>query len=170
MKIYEIPIEKQINYISSYDLIYTSTKIWTFTINFEEHSILPENALVIIDIKMNDNPSIAKCYHQGLYLNCKTEIIEDEIESFKISHEKKDGSISWGNHFNIDIPITISATITYKNSYNLNFDDVWTFILEAEKTNQNDINNNLPFSIKIKIIKEGQENLGIAYCYPRKMK
>ena len=171
LKIYEIPIEKEIKYISSYELIYTSTKIWTFTLDFEEDRdqlILPENALVTIDIKLNDNPSIAKCYHQDLVLNCKTEIIEDEIESFKISHEKKDGSISWQNNFNIDVPITVSVTITYKNSYNLNFNNegFWNFILEAEKSIQNDINNNFPFSIKIKIIKNGQEIIGVSYCYP----
>ena len=88
-KIYEIPIDKELKYINSYSLVYTSTKLWSFKIKYLE-TILPENALVTIDIKINDESSLAKCYHQNDYeLNCKTQVIEEETLSLKISYEKK---------------------------------------------------------------------------------
>ena len=40
---YTIPIEKELTYLNSYNLVYTSTKLWTFIINFSEENIFPFN-------------------------------------------------------------------------------------------------------------------------------
>ena len=163
-KIYEIPIEKELTYINSYNLVYTSTKLWSFKIKYLEQ-IIPENALITIDMKINDESSLAKCYHQNDYeLNCKTQIVEEETLSLKISYEKKDGSISWENIKTKNIPITISSRITYIDSYDLHFtDNSWSFSLKANII-KDEINYKFPFSIKIEYGIE--KNIGVAYCYP----
>ena len=162
-KIYEIPIDKELKYINSYNLVYTSTKLWSFKIKINE-IILPVNAFVTIDIKINEETSVAKCYHQNLVLSCKTEVIEEETLSIKISYQKKDGSISWENIKTKDIPITVSSQITYLISYDLKFENNgWNFILKGNSTNEI-TNNNFPFSINI--LYGPEKNIGIAYCYP----
>ena len=165
-KVYEIPIEKELTYLNSVNLAYTSTKLWSFIIKFSEDNIFPEQALVTIDIKINDNSSIVKCYYVNSNLKCKTENIEEEETlSLKISYEKKDGSIKWKNIRTKDIPITISSQITYENSYDLQFiNNAWTFLLKATTTN--DKISKFPFSIRIGYVIEEEKNEGIAYCYP----
>jgi hypothetical protein len=162
-KSYEIPLEITLNYINSYNLVYTLTKLWSFKIKIVQ--ILPENSLVYVDIKINDNPTITKCYYVNSELKCQTDKIEEEnTSSLKISYQKKEGSIIWENFRSKDIPITISFSITYENSYNLNFKDgSWNFILKAT-TQSERIYKNFPFSIKI--MHGPEKNLGIAYCYP----
>ena len=71
-KVYEIPIKKELKYVSSYDLKYTSTNIWQFKIKVEE-KVLPENSLITINIKLNNEYNISKCYHMNTILNCRTE-------------------------------------------------------------------------------------------------
>lgn len=165
---YSIPIEKELTYSNSYDLVYTSNKMWSFIIKFPEEDIFPSiEAIVTIDIKINDNPSIARCYYISPHLSCKTaKVEEDETLSLKISYEKRDGSIKWKNILNKDIPITISSQISYEDSYDLQFkNNSWYFVLKATKSN--DIISKFPFSLKIDYIKEEEEkNEGIAYCYP----
>ena len=163
--VYEIPIEKQLRYISSYDLTYNiGIKKWEYKIKIPE-DYLPQNALVTIDIIINNNKLFCECYHKNSELKCQvdTTINEEDIKYIKLSHEKKDGSISWES-MNKDIPITISATITYENSYNLIFEEnTWKFILKATPINQNKYKN---FPISIKINYDEDKKVGIAYCYP----
>ena len=162
-KVYEIPIAKQLKYINSYNLKYTSTKVWSFNIKIDE-VVLPANALVTMDIKINDEPYVARCTHQNLILSCKTQVIEEETLSIKISYQKKDGSLSWENIRTKDLPITVSSRITYETSYDLKFaNNAWNFILKANTTNEI-TNNNFPFSINI--LYGTEKNIGIAYCYP----
>ena len=165
---YTIPIEKELTYLNSYDLVYTSTKIWSFIIKFSKENIFPsEEAIVTLDIKINDVPSIARCYYINPHLSCKTiKVEEDESLSLKISYEKNDGSIKWKNILNRDVPITISSQISYEDSYDLQFkNNSWYFVLKATKSN--DKISKFPFSLKIGYIREEEEkNEGIAYCYP----
>ena len=162
-QVYEIPIKKELKYVSSYDLKYTSTNIWQFKIKIEEN-VLPDNSLITINIKLNNQYSISKCYHMNTILNCRTENIkEEDTSNIKISYERNDASITWENIINDDIPITITASILYENSYDLTFtNNKWIFILKASSVGEK-INNKFPISIKIKI---GEDKDGIAYCYP----
>ena len=41
-KVYEIPIEKELTYLNSFNLVYTSTRLWSFKIKFSEENIFPE--------------------------------------------------------------------------------------------------------------------------------
>jgi hypothetical protein len=162
-KVYEIPIAKELKYINSFNLMYTSTKVWSFKIKIDT-IVLPDNAIVTIDIKINDQPYVARCTHLALILSCKTPVIEEEILSIKISYQKKNGSISWENIRTKDLPITVISRITYETSYDLKFENnAWIFILKANRTNEI-TNYNLPFSIKI--LYGTSKNIGKAYCYP----
>ena len=161
-KIFEIPIEKELTYLKSYDLIYTSTNLWSFKINSDDAN-LPENSLVKIDIKLNNELTYAKCYHSNNILSCKTEVInEEDTLSLKISYEKKYGSITWTNIASQDIYIPVTAEITYENAYNLHFENnVWYFILKT--STYEEINKNFPISIKINYGEEKKN--GIAFCF-----
>ena len=146
---YSILIEKELTYLNSYDLVYTSTKMWSFIIKFQEENIFSsEEVIVTIDIKINDSSSIARCYYINPHLSCRTvKLEEDETLSLKISYEKKDDSINW-NIFNKDIPITISSQVSYEDSYDLQFkNNSWFFVLKAVKSNDNI--RKFPFSLKI---------------------
>ena len=59
-RIYEIPLEKELTYLKSYDLVYTSTNLWSFKVSFNDAN-LPTSSLVKIDIKLNNEWTYAKC-------------------------------------------------------------------------------------------------------------
>ena len=161
-KIYEVPLAKELQYINSYELTYTSTNLWSFKIKIGE-VILPMNSFVKIDIKLNDEWTYAKCYYSNELLNCKTETInKEDTLSLKISHEKKYGSITWTNIISQDIYIPVTAQITYESAYNLRFENnVWYFILKA--SSYEEMNSNFPISIKINYGED--RNIGRAFCF-----
>ena len=163
-QIFEIPIKKELKYVNSYHIIsIISSNIRQFVILISEN-VLPEDALITINIKINNDYNISKCYHKSSILNCIIENIkEEDISKTKIAYKRNDASIKWQNILNYDIPITIFATISYENSYNLTFtNNRWIFILKASPISENR-KNKFPISIKIKI---GEDKDGIAYCYP----
>ena len=163
-QIFEIPIKKELKYVNSYHIIsIISSNIRQFVILISEN-VLPEDALITINIKINNDYNISKCYHKSSILNCIIENIkEEDISKTKIAYKRNDASIKWQNILNYDIPIIIFATISYENSYNLTFtNNRWIFILKASPISENR-KNKFPISIKIKI---GEDKDGIAYCYP----
>ena len=157
--IYEIPIEKELTYKSLTKLKYTN--VWSYTIKF--FGTLPENCLVTINIKINGNSTLNKCYYINPVLNCKTENTNQD-DTLKLSYEKNGGSIKWKNIIKRDIPFTINVNIFYENSFNLYFDnDIWIFILNVRNYTNN--YRNLGISIGIKYGEDQKE--GVAYCLPK---
>ena len=159
--IYEIPIEDELEYTRLYDLTYIEKK-WHFKILLKENR-LPNNALVIIDILFtrDENQNSARCEHSNSILSC---IVNAQTQGashlVQISTLKKYGSISWKNQKSSD-KIQFITTLTYKDSYDLDFiDDRWIFTLKA------DTSNTIPSNSLVAInIKYGEDkNTGIANC------
>ena len=100
--VYEIPIEKELEFTKVYDLhldySFNNNKFYTLKIDYI-NNILPENGLVKIDVKINNNLTYANCYNQNSTLDCIIEelINEGEKPLLKLSHIKKYGSITWKN-------------------------------------------------------------------------
>ena len=75
--VYEIPIEKELDYINITDLTSSSNKqLWTYKINFE-NGTLPLNGLVKVDFIINNNYTYANCYFFDSVLNCETNEIKN---------------------------------------------------------------------------------------------
>ena len=159
--IYEIPIEDELEYSRLYDLTYIEKK-WNFKILLKENR-LPNNALVIADIlyTRDENQNSARCYHSSSILSC---IVNAQSQSashlVQLSTLKKYGSISWKNKKSSD-KIQFITTLTYKDSYDLDFiDDRWNFTLKADKSNTIPTNSLVAINIKY-----GEDKkTGIANC------
>ena len=166
--VYEIPIKKELEFTKVYDLhldySFNNNKFYTLKIDYI-NNILPENGLVKIDVKINNNLTYANCYNQNSTLDCIIEelINEGEKPLLKLSHIKKYGSITWKNLKNKDLLIPINLTLTYYNSFNLTFiNDVWNFYVNI--TMNEIIEENCFISIRIKYGEEKKS--GTAFCYP----
>ena len=159
--IYEIPICKKLKYSRLYDLTYLEKK-WHFKILLNEKS-LPENALIKVDIlfTIDENKNSATCYHSNSILNCVVDATSQSSSNLvQLSAIKKYGSIEWENP-KISDRIEFIVTLTYKDSYDLDFiDNRWNFTLKA------DTNVNIPnHSFVVINIKYGQaKKNGKANC------
>ena len=158
--VYEIPIEKELDYINITDLTSSSNKqLWTYKINFE-NGILPQNGLVKVDFNIKNNYTYANCYFFDSVLNCETSEINNS-SLILLLYEKKYGSITWRNMNKKDIIVPVNISLDYIEAKNLTFiGGVWTFIIELEISEV--IKREWTFIIKIKY----GETLkpGIAYC------
>ena len=162
--VYEIPIEKELDFVSVTDLS-SSSKLWKYKINFE-NGILPVNGLVRVDFIIEQNLTYANCYYFDSVLNCETSEIKNS-SLILLSSEKKYGSIEWRNMNkgdNLIIPVNLS--INYIDSYNLTFIEnaentgAWNFYIKLEILER--IATNWKIIIKIKYGED--KKLGNAFC------
>ena len=159
--VYEIPIEKELDFISIYDLsFFQKSDLWKYKIKFQ-NGILPENALVKVDFLIKNNITYDNCYYYNSVLNCETHQIGNS-SLILLSYIKKYGSITWRN-LNKDLIVPINLTINYIDSYNLRFlGNSWNFYLKLIIYEKLEVN----YTIIIKI-KYGENKADAnAYCYP----
>ena len=106
--VYEIPIEKELDFLSIYDLsFFQKSKIWKYKIKFE-NGILPQNSLVKVDFLIKNNITYDNCYHYNSILNCETYQIGNS-SLILLSNIKKYGSITWRNlNKNLIVPINLT--------------------------------------------------------------
>ena len=161
--VYEIPIEKELDYVSVEDLSSSSAaQLWKYKINFE-NGILPLNGLVRVDFIINQILTYVNCYYFDSVLNCETSEIKNS-SLILIASEKKYGSIKWRNMNkgdNLIVPVNLS--ISYIDSYNLTFLEnigTWTFNIKLEISER--IETNWKIIIKIKYGED--QKSGSAFC------
>ena len=163
--VYEIPIEKELDYFSIIDLFSFNNQLWKYKIKFE-NGILPLNGLVRVDFIIKQNLTYSNCYYFDSVLNCETREIKN-ASLILLSSEKKYGSIKWRNMnkgHNLIVPVNL--LINYIDSYNL------TFLEKAENEGAWNFNIKLELSERIETywmiiikIKYGENNTsGNAYC------
>ena len=165
-KIYEIPIDCSLTFKESYPITYEySNYFYYFTFELEiEEDILPEDALVKIDIKFGEKNIVCPCYYSDYYLQCDF-AVQWNLNWICQILPKNASTVEWLNidkKSKIYVPIKNELDILSK-AYNLQLINLkWNFKLNCRAT----IGGNLQaITINVKTIKpNGDTNLYLTKC------
>ena len=169
---YNIPINATLNYVNSYDLVYTSnSQKWDFRVKIKETDVLPEGGAVIIDLSLTaEQQEAATCIHNNHYLTC--EFIWKNPNTYLVKIvQKKYGSITWDNINAIDENLFIipfkSKITRIPEGYNLYLNEghwIYNLIITYEGSNGGSLSS-IAFNSKIEKKNSEQPLYYYTRCY-----
>ena len=165
-KIYEIPIDCSLTFRESYPILYEYINYlgyFTFELEIEE-DILPDNALVKIDIKFGEKNIVCPCYYSDYFLQCDFSL-KSNLNWICQILPKNTSTVEWLNinkDSKIYVPIKNELDILSK-AYNLQLINLkWNFKLNCRAK----IGGNLQaITINVKTVKpNGDTNIYLTKC------
>ena len=162
-----IPMNDTLTFEDSFSLKYTYQKPWVFKIKLDDNDILPEDAIVEVDIIDSSNTDekknkvVATCTHKSHYLNCEFTYKRGAYYLIQISANKISGSINWKNlEENVSIPYYTKMK-SFSDAYYLDLiDGQWSYTLYASPS-ESFGSSSTPITINSKIVKQD----GTSYIY-----
>ena len=133
--VYKMPINCTLTYKNGYNFEYHSIvkdgiryEHFTYLVEIEEN-ILPENALVKMDIQYTEKKYVASCTHSMLFLDCYLSCLSTNSYWSAQILPKIQGSIQWLNiDLNSKILIPINGSSSSTNVFDLQFlNNKWNF-------------------------------------------
>ena len=162
-----IPMNDTLTFEDSFSLKYTYNNPWVFKIKLDDNDILPEDAIVEVDIIDSSNTDekrnkvVATCTHKSHYLNCEFTYKRGAYYLIQISANKISGSINWKNlEENISIPYYTKMNF-FSDAYYLDLiNGQWSYTLYASQS-ESFGSSSTPITINSKIVKQD----GTSYIY-----
>ena len=162
-----IPMNDTLTFEDSFSLKYTYNNPWVFKIKLDDNDILPEDAIVEVDIIDSSNTDekrnkvVATCTHKSHYLNCEFTYKRGAYYSIQISANKISGSINWKNlEENVSIPYYTKMNF-FSDAYYLDLiNGQWSYTLYASQS-ESFGSSSTPITINSKIVKQD----GTSYIY-----